>query len=81
MGALSPYRSRGLGDPVVSCNSLALYLGSPLSGYRPMRHRCDVVSFGTLTPFVPKRRIRPIVPWWRRTFARSLGWGSTNAGL
>src|ERR1051326_1596925 len=35
-----------LGDPVVSCCPLALYVGSPLSGYRPLRHRCDVVSFG-----------------------------------
>jgi len=81
MGVLSPCRSRGVGDPVVSCNPLALYVGPSLSGYCPMQYCRNVVSFGTLTPFVPNRRARPIVPWWRGTFARSLGWRSTNPGL
>jgi len=81
MSVLSPCRSRGLGDPVVSYNPLALYVGPSLSGYCPMQHCRDGASFDTLTPFVPNRRARPIVPWWRGTFARSLGWRSTNPGL
>ncbi len=73
MSVLLPCVSRRLGNPVVSYNPLVLYLGSSLSGYCPLQYCRVVVSFNTLTPFVLNRRTRPIVPWWRGTFARSLG--------